>query len=74
MHGYAAGDNSKPTLLMRDAFIQNGQYNFFMVDYGPVYISGLMKNSVLFLLLFSFDISGKPSSLLYIISSKYTVC
>lgn len=36
MHGYAAGDNSKPTLIMRDAFIQNGQYNFFMVDYGPV--------------------------------------
>lgn len=36
IHGYAAGDNSPPTLLMRDAFIQNGQYNFFMVDYGPV--------------------------------------
>lgn len=36
IHGYAGGDMAAPTLLMRDAFIQNGQYNFFMVDYGPV--------------------------------------
>lgn len=36
IHGYAAGDGSTPTLMMRDAFIQSGLYNFFMIDYGPV--------------------------------------
>lgn len=36
VHGYAGGDLSPPLLLMRDAFIQNGRYNFFMIDYGAV--------------------------------------
>lgn len=36
IHGYAGGDNAPPTLVMRDAFIESGLYNFFMIDYGPV--------------------------------------
>ncbi|XP_055308493.1 phospholipase A1 member A-like isoform X2 [Sitodiplosis mosellana] len=36
IHGYAAGDGSPPTLIMQEAFIQSGEYNFFMIDYGPV--------------------------------------
>lgn len=36
VHGYAGGDDSPPTRIVRDAFIQSGQFNFFMIDYGPV--------------------------------------
>lgn len=36
VHGYAAGDYVPPTLLMRDAFNRNGEYNFFMLEYGAV--------------------------------------
>lgn len=48
VHGYAGGDNSPPTLLLRDAFVQNGHYNLFMIDYGavsraPCYVS-LVQN------------------------------
>lgn len=36
VHGYAGGDNSNSYVLVRDAFIRNGQFNLFVVDYGPV--------------------------------------
>lgn len=37
MHGYAGGDSAPPLLLMRDAFVENkNEYNFFLIDYGPV--------------------------------------
>lgn len=36
VHGYAGGDNAPPGQMMRDAFIQSGQFNYFMLDYGPV--------------------------------------
>lgn len=36
VHGYAGGDNSIPIGLVRDAYLRNGQFNLFLVDYGPV--------------------------------------
>ncbi|XP_066593763.1 phospholipase A1 VesT1.02 [Prorops nasuta] len=34
IHGYAGGDNSLPIAVLRDAYLRNGNYNVFLVDWG----------------------------------------
>lgn len=48
VHGYAGGDSAPPLHLVENAFITNGQYNLFSLDYGfvsrpPCYIQ-LVQN------------------------------
>ncbi|XP_019864600.1 phospholipase A1-like [Aethina tumida] len=46
VHGYAGGDDTLPIVVLRDAYIQNGSYNVWMVDWGalcepPCYRAGV---------------------------------
>nr|CAI5824051.1 unnamed protein product [Callosobruchus analis] len=34
IHGYAGGDDALPMVVLRDAYIQNGSYNVWVVDWG----------------------------------------
>ncbi|XP_015595731.1 phospholipase A1 member A-like [Cephus cinctus] len=36
IHGYAGGDDTLPISVLRDAYIRNGSYNVFMVDWGAL--------------------------------------
>ncbi|XP_030755491.1 lipase member H-like [Sitophilus oryzae] len=36
IHGYAGGDDTLPINVLRDAYIQNGSYNVWMVDWGAL--------------------------------------
>ncbi|XP_076250878.1 lipase member H-like [Rhynchophorus ferrugineus] len=36
VHGYAGGDDTLPINVLRDAYIQNGSYNVWMVDWGEL--------------------------------------
>ncbi|CAH1279495.1 unnamed protein product [Diabrotica balteata] len=46
IHGYAGGDNELPMVVLRDAYIRNGNYNVWVVDWGrlgppPCYRAGV---------------------------------
>ncbi|XP_014212403.1 lipase member H [Copidosoma floridanum] len=36
IHGYAGGKDALPMSVLRDAYIQNGSYNVFLVDWGAL--------------------------------------
>ncbi|XP_017771747.1 PREDICTED: phospholipase A1 member A-like [Nicrophorus vespilloides] len=36
IHGYAGGDDTLPIVVLRDAYIKNGSYNVWMVDWGAL--------------------------------------
>ncbi|XP_015177527.1 PREDICTED: phospholipase A1 member A [Polistes dominula] len=36
IHGYAGGDNTLPISVLRDAYLRNGSYNIFLVDWGAL--------------------------------------
>ncbi|XP_076176043.1 phospholipase A1 [Ptiloglossa arizonensis] len=36
VHGYAGGDDTLPISVLRDAYIRNGSYNVFLVDWGAL--------------------------------------
>ncbi|KAK9702891.1 Lipase [Popillia japonica] len=36
VHGYAGGDDTLPIAVLRDAYISNGSYNIWMLDWGPI--------------------------------------
>ncbi|KAL5280433.1 hypothetical protein ACFFRR_004425 [Megaselia abdita] len=36
IHGYAGGDNTLPTAVLRDAYLRHGGYNVFVADWGPL--------------------------------------
>ncbi|KAF5298137.1 hypothetical protein FQA39_LY02561 [Lamprigera yunnana] len=36
IHGYAGGDESLPISVLRDAYVANGDYNVWIVDWGPL--------------------------------------
>ncbi|XP_031334745.1 phospholipase A1 member A-like [Photinus pyralis] len=36
IHGYAGGDDTLPIAVLRDAYINNGNYNVWMLDWGPL--------------------------------------
>ncbi|XP_046737590.1 phospholipase A1 member A-like [Diprion similis] len=36
IHGYAGGDDTLPIAVLRDAYLRNGSYNVFMVDWGAL--------------------------------------
>ncbi|XP_044755241.1 phospholipase A1 VesT1.02-like [Coccinella septempunctata] len=46
VHGYAGGDDTLPMVVLRDAYIRNGSYNVWFVDWGvlcqpPCYRAGV---------------------------------
>ncbi|XP_012272394.1 phospholipase A1 [Orussus abietinus] len=36
IHGYAGGDDTLPIAVLRDAYVKNGSYNVFLVDWGKL--------------------------------------
>ncbi|EZA56883.1 Phospholipase A1 member A [Ooceraea biroi] len=36
IHGYAGGDDILPVAILRDAYLRNGSYNVFLVDWGAL--------------------------------------
>ncbi|XP_015114960.1 phospholipase A1 member A [Diachasma alloeum] len=36
VHGYAGGDDTLPMSVLRDAYLKNGSYNVFLVDWGAL--------------------------------------
>ncbi|XP_011873983.1 PREDICTED: phospholipase A1 [Vollenhovia emeryi] len=36
IHGYAGGDDTLPIVILRDAYLKNGSYNVFLVDWGAL--------------------------------------
>ncbi|XP_072744224.1 phospholipase A1 [Anoplolepis gracilipes] len=36
IHGYAGGDDTLPIAILRDAYLRNGSYNVFLVDWGAL--------------------------------------
>ncbi|XP_034171023.2 phospholipase A1 [Osmia lignaria lignaria] len=36
IHGYAGGDDTLPIAVLRDAYLRNGSYNVFLVDWGAL--------------------------------------
>ncbi|KAK0160642.1 hypothetical protein PV328_008029 [Microctonus aethiopoides] len=36
IHGYAGGDDTLPMAVLRDAYLKNGSYNVFFVDWGKL--------------------------------------
>ncbi|XP_071566062.1 phospholipase A1 [Temnothorax nylanderi] len=36
IHGYAGGDDALPMAILRDAYLRNGSYNVFLVDWGAL--------------------------------------
>ncbi|XP_076760916.1 phospholipase A1 [Xylocopa sonorina] len=36
IHGYAGGDDTLPISVLRDAYLRNGSYNVFLVDWGAL--------------------------------------
>ncbi|XP_001607221.2 phospholipase A1 [Nasonia vitripennis] len=36
IHGYAGGEDALPMAVLRDAYIRNGSYNVFLVDWGAL--------------------------------------
>lgn len=36
IHGYAGGDGIFPGVMLRNAYVNNGSYNVFVVDWGPL--------------------------------------
>lgn len=36
VHGYAGGDDVLPMVVLRDAYLMQGDYNVFVVDWSPL--------------------------------------
>jgi phosphatidylserine sn-1 acylhydrolase len=36
VHGYAGGDDLLPMSILRDAYMDHGEYNVFVVDWSPL--------------------------------------
>lgn len=36
IHGYASGDELLPMVVLRDAYLNNGDYNVFVIDWSAL--------------------------------------
>ncbi|KAH0561714.1 phospholipase A1 member A [Cotesia glomerata] len=46
IHGYAGGDDTLPISVLRDAYMKNGSYNVFLVDWGKLSAAPCYPSSV----------------------------